>query len=193
MVTECPSDQDPRGPRAQSLPPLGLAGNSESGEGGRDLGLWIAADGSWHYRGSPIHRIELVRLFASVLRLEADGYWLVTPVERGRIGVEDAPFVAIELERCGQGAGQCLRLRTNLDAWLTVGPQHPITLRRPARVVADSGPAPYVLVRDGLQARVARSVYYELAELAEPGVHQGRSCIGVWSEGHFFALQDPDP
>jgi hypothetical protein len=193
MVTESPSDQDPRAPRAQSLPPVGPAGDRQCDEGGRDLGLWIAADGTWHYQGSPIHRIELVKLFASVLRLEADGYWLVTPVERGRIKVEDAPFVAIELERSGQGAGQRLRLRTNLDQWLTVGSQHPITLRQPAGVVADSGPAPYVLVRDGLQARVARSVYYELAELAEPGDHQGRSCIGVWSEGHFFALQDPDP
>jgi uncharacterized protein len=192
MVMESPSDQDPRAPRAQSLPTLGLAGDWQGGEGERDLGLWIARDGGWHYRGSPIRRAELVKLFASVLRLEADGYWLVTPAERGRIGVEDVPFVAVELERSGQGARQRLRLRTNLDQWLTVGPQHPITLRRPAGVVAGSGPAPYVLVRDGLQARVARSVYYELAELAEPGPHPGRSCIGVWSDGAFFALQDPD-
>jgi hypothetical protein len=189
---ESPSDQDPRAPRAQSLPTLGLAADKESGAGERDLGLWIAADGSWHYQGSPIRRIELVKLFASVLRREADGYWLVTPAERGRIGVEDAPFVAVELERREQGAGQCLRLRTNLDQWLTVGPQHPIALRRPAGVAEGSGPAPYVLVRDGLEARVTRSVYYELAELAEPGPHPGAGGIGVWSEGAFFTLQDSD-
>jgi hypothetical protein len=188
---ESPSDQDPREPRAQSLPTLGLAADWELGDGERDLGLCIASDGSWLYRGSPIRRIELVKLFASVLRREADGsYWLVTPAERGRIAVEDVPFVAIELRRSGQGTGQRLRLRIDHDAWLTIGPQHPITLRLPPGVVACSGPAPYVDVRDGLQARVARSVYYELVELAEPGSVDGRSCMGVWSAGQFFSLHD---
>jgi uncharacterized protein len=182
MVTDSPPDQ---ALRASSGPTLPL------NDAERDLGLRIASDGDWLYRGSPIRRIELVKLFASVLRREADGnYWLVTPVERGRIAVEDAPFVAIELSRIGQGTQQQLRVRTNLDEWLTIGPRHPIRLRRPAGVVSGSGPAPYVEVRSGLEARVARQVYYELVDLAEERQVEGQGCIGVWSEGHFFALHE---
>jgi uncharacterized protein len=177
MVAESPPDQAPRASSQQT---------SLSQDAERDLGLRIASDGDWLYRGSPIRRMELVKLFASVLRREKDGYWLITPVERGRIAVEDAPFVVIELNRLGQGSQQQLRLRTNLDEWVTVGPRHPIRLGRPAGVVSDSGPAPYVKVRDGLEARLARQVYYELVDLAEE--RQGR--IGVWSNGHFFALHE---
>jgi hypothetical protein len=182
MVTDSPPDQAPRASSGPALPPE---------DAGRDLGLCIAGDGAWLYHGSPIHRMQLVKLFALVLRREADGsYWLVTPVERGRIAVEDAPFVAIELARTGEGSGQQLRVRTNLDEWVPIGPQHPIRLRRPAGVAADSGPAPYVEIRDGLEARVARSVYYELVDLAEERLVDGRARIGVWSEGHFFALDE---
>ena len=182
MVTDSPPDQVPRASSAPSLPP-------EAAE--RELGLRIASDGEWLYQGSPIRRIELVKLFASVLRREADGsYWLVTPGERGRIAVEDAPFVAVELARDGQGTGQRLRLRTNLDAWVTIGPQHPIRLRRPAGVAEESGPAPYVEVRDGLEARLARPVFYELVDLAEERLLEGRVRMGVWSEGDFFALDE---
>ena len=182
MVTDFPPDQAPRASSGAVLPPR---------DAGRDLGLRIASDGDWLYRGSPIHRMPLVKLFASVLRREADGsYWLVTPVERGRIAVEDAPFVAIELARTGQGAGQQLRVRTNLDEWVPIGPQHPIRLRRPTGVAEGSGPAPYVEVRDGLEARVARAVYYELVDLAEERLVEGRAWIGVWSEGDFFALHE---
>jgi uncharacterized protein len=181
MVTESPPDQALRASSAQTLPP---------GDAERDLGLRIASDGEWLYRGSPIRRIELVKLFASVLRREGDAYWLVTPVERGRIAVEDAPFVAIELVRSGEGSAQQLRVRTNLDEWVTIGPQHPIRWRRPAGVVGDSGPAPYVEVRGGLEARIVRSIWYELVDLAEERLVGGRGCTGVWSEGHFFALQE---
>jgi uncharacterized protein len=180
---ESPPDQAPGASHNQSL-----SRNAEE----RDLGLRIAGDGTWFYQGTPIQRLELVKLFASVLRREGDGYWLVTPVERGRIAVEDAPFVAVELERTGQGAAQTLRLRTNLDEWVTIGPAHPVRLARPAGVVADSGPAPYVEVRGGLEARVARSVYYELMNLAEEQLVDGRLLVGVWSEGRFFVLHDPD-
>jgi hypothetical protein len=175
---ESPPDQAPRASSAPASPPE------------RDLNLRISGDGAWLYRGSPIRRPELVKLFASVLRREADGYWLVTPVERGRIAVDDAPFVAVELCRDGAGAAQRLRLRTNLDEWLTIGPRHPLRLRRPKGVAAESGPAPYVEVRAGLEARLARPVYYELVELAEERRGDGRSRIGVWSEGHFFALHE---
>ena len=89
------------------------------------------------------------------------------------------------------GGQQQLRLRTNLDAWLEVGPEHGLSLRTPTGVVAGSAPAPYVEVRDGLLARVARSVYYELVELAEEARIGDQMRIGVWSRGHFFALEDP--
>ena len=179
MVMESPPDQAPRASSPARLPPE------------RDLQLRIAGDGEWHYRGSPIRRRELVKLFASVLRREADGsYWLATPVERGRIAVDDAPFVAVELRREGDGVAQRLRLRTNLDEWVTLGAEHPLRLRRPSDVVAESGPAPYVEVRGGLEARLARPVYYELVELAEERLVAGRRRIGVWSEGDFFALHE---
>jgi uncharacterized protein len=157
----------------------------------RSLGLRIVHDGTWLYRGSPIHRMELVKLFASVLRREADGsYWLVTPGERGRIEVDDVPFVAIELDLEGGGMDQRVRLRTNVDEWLTLGPQHPLRLGRPGEQAADAGPVPYVLVRAGLEARLARPVFYELVEFGQERQEDGRKRFGVWSAGSFFALDD---
>jgi hypothetical protein len=157
----------------------------------RSLGLRIRLDGTWLYCDSPIERKELVRLFASVLRREADGsYWLVTPVERGRIEVDDVPFVAVELAREGAGRRQRVRLRTNLDEWLTLGPRHRLRLARAVGQAAAAGPVPYVAVRAGLDARLARPVYYELVELGEERREHGRARFGVWSEGCFFALDE---
>ena len=154
-----------------------------------DLNMRIARDGTWFYHGSPIGRKPLVQLFASVLRREANGeYWLVTPAERGRVEVEDAPFVAVELAVEGRGHGQVLRFRTNLDEWAEAGPQRPI------RIVSGdpkSGPRPYVLVRDGLEALIARPVFYELVALAQPK-GDGAQEMGVWSKGAFFPLSGPD-
>ena len=147
-----------------------------------DLGLRIARDGTWYHRGSPIQRPALVKLFASVLtRDEAGVHWLVTPVERGRIAVEDAPFVAVELRAEGAGPAQRLDLRTNLDAWVEVGHHHPLTVRD-----GPNGAAPYVLLEHGLEARLNRPVYYELVELGEPEPDGRR--FGVWSRGRFFPL-----
>ena len=117
MCTDAPSDQPPDARHGDATPPAAPAAADA-----RWLGLRITHDGTWLYRGSPIRRKELVKLFASVLRREADGsYWLVTPVERGRIEVDDVPFVAVELAVAGTGsAQQRLRLRTNLDEWLTL-------------------------------------------------------------------------
>src|SRR6266571_1829286 len=126
-----------------------------------DLDMRIARDGTWFYRGSPIGRIPLVKLFASVLRRENDGgYWLVTPAERGRVTVEDVPFVAVAFDMQGQGRGQRLIFRTNLDEIGTAGPDHPLRVE----TAADGTPAPYILVRPGLEARPVRQVFYELAE-----------------------------
>lgn len=164
-----------------------------------DFSMRIARDGSWHYRGSPIGRKELVCLFASVLKREADGtYWLETPVERGRIEVEDAPFVAVEMwwRSCADPfvpnpePKQCLTFRTNLDEMVTADADHPI------RVVIDPKtrePRPYITVRPGLEARINRAVFYELVALAEPETVDGRRLLGVWSEGVFFPIDDAPP
>lgn len=144
----------------------------------------IARDGTWHYRGSPIHRKPLVTLFSSVLERDADGqYWLSTPAERGRIDVDDAPFLAVAMSVAGTGPQQALTFTTNLDESVTAGPDHPIRVA----VDPDTGePSPYVMVRDGLEALIARAIFYDMAELAEEGPEAGMP--GVWSGGEFFAL-----
>ena len=153
----------------------------------------IARDGTWFYRGSPINRMPLVKLFASVLRREPDGlYWLVTPAERGRVTVEDVPFIAVAVDAEGAGRDQKLIFRTNLDEIVTAGPDHPLRIE----TAADGTPAPYILVRPGIEARpgleakLARPVFYELAELGQEELIAGESQFGVWSGGMFFRLGD---
>ncbi len=156
-----------------------------------DLPFLIRRDGSWLYRGSPIARKELVCLFASVLKREGDGsFWLQTPAERGRIEVEDAPFIAVELDWTGDGRQQTLSFRTNVDEVVTAGPDHPI---RVAHDVLTCEPTPYILVRPGdgehgIEARINRAVYYELVALAVPEWVGCRRMLGVWSGGRFFSL-----
>lgn len=153
-----------------------------------DFSIAIDRDGTWWHAGRPIRRIELVKLLASALHRDAAGdYWLVTPVERGRVEVADVPFLAVELAARGEGRERRLRFRTNLDAWVPLDDAHPL---RVVNRATPPGPVPYVLVRDRLEARLLTSVYYELAELAEPGPEDGR--LGVWSAGRFFPLE-PDP
>ena len=155
-----------------------------------DLEMRIARDGTWFYRGSPIGRIALVKLFASVLRREQDGsYWLVTPAERGRIAVEDVPFLAVALTRQGEGRGQQLIFRTNLDDIVTAGPDNPLGVE----TAASGEPAPYILVRDGLEARLARPVFYDLVELGGEESIEQTTQFGVWSMGRFFRLGEPGP
>jgi hypothetical protein len=157
----------------------------------RRLGLSIARDGSWSYQGSPIRRPELIRLFATALRRGADGrYWLVTPVEQGLIEVEDVPFVAVELSAEGTGRDQRLRLRSNLDHWVTLGVQHPLHWRRPPDGPEEAGAVPYVEMGEGLEARLARPVYYELVERGTTRLEGHREHFGVWSDGCFFTLDD---
>ena len=165
------SDQPPEGPQRPSC---------------GDFDIRIRRDGSWTYRNSPIGRKALVKLFSSVLRREPDGeFWLVTPVERCRVAVEDAPFVAVELSVTGAGGGQTLRFRTNLDEWVEAGPDHPIRVD----LDPDSGaPRPYIQVGDRLEALILRSVYYELAELGVERAEAGESRFGVWSNRTFFPL-----
>src|SRR5215469_13610585 len=129
-----------------------------------DLDMRIARDGTWFYRESPIGRPALVKLFASVLRREPDGrYWLITPAERGRIEVEDVPFLAVALTVRGEGREQELIFRTNMDDIVTAGPGNPLRIE----TAATGAPAPYILVRDNLEARLVRSVFYDLVDLGK--------------------------
>lgn len=156
-----------------------------------NLPFLIRRDGTWLYHGSPIARKELVCLFSSVLKRAPDGsFWLETPAERGRIEVEDAPFVAVELDWTGDGRQQMLSFRTNIDQVVTAGPEHPI---RVAHDILTCEPTPYLLVRPGagvpaVEARISRAVYYELVALAVPGWVGCRRMLGVWSCGKFFTL-----
>jgi hypothetical protein len=166
----------------------------------RDCGhfdIRIDRNGGWHYRNSPIGRKELVCLFASVLKRDGDGgFWLETPVERGRIEVEDAPFVAVEMwwRDCvcpdaprGDRPRQCLTFRTNLDEIVTADADHPIRVHL---CPVTREPRPYVTVRSGLEAKISRAVFYELVALAQPETIDGRQVLGVWSEGVFFPIDE---
>jgi hypothetical protein len=164
--------------------PLGSrdSGPTDCGE----FGIHIARDGVWWHDGSPITRLPLVKLFASVLRRDDAGtYWLVTPAERGRVTVEDAPFTAVELTVAGAGREQVLTFRTNIDDRLSAGDDHPL------RVVTDrvtGAPSPYILVREGLEARLTRAVFYELVEIGSEEQVGQSTAFGVWSQGQFFPL-----
>lgn len=146
----------------------------------------IATDGRWFHEGDEIRRIELVKLFASVLMQDKTGdYWLVTPVEKGRITVDDAPFIVCEM-LVSSGAdprSNEIHFRTNLDENIALDAAHPILLR-PADDLQDF--RPYIEVRNGLLAKLSRPVYYQLAEYVEKGA-DGR--LGVWSHKQFFALE----
>jgi len=157
-----------------------------------DIDMRIASDGTWFYQGTPIGRPALVRLFASVLKREGDKYFLVTPVEKVGIVVEDAPFLAVELvvERgeAGQGADQVLRLRTNVDDWVEAGPGHALRFA-PAE---SGGLKPSLHVRRDLWAKVTRALFYDLVELGEEREVDGKPKFGVASGGEFFAMADAE-
>ncbi len=153
-----------------------------------NFAIRIARDGTWFYRGSPIGRKELVCLFASVLRRDPDGaYILETPVERGRIEVEDAPFVAVEMWWRDCNGRSCLTFRTNLDEMVTADADHPIRVTIDLRT---REPRPYITVRPGIEARISRAVFYELVALAQTETLDGRKTLGVWSEGVFFPIDE---
>ena len=141
----------------------------------------IARDGPWFHEGSPIGRPAMVRLFSTILRREPDGrFVLVTPVEKLDIDVEDAPFVAVEVKSEGDGRERNLAFRLNTGDVVLAGPDHPLRFE-----TGQDGPLPYVEVRAGLDALVARPVYYELAELA---LAEPETPVGLWSGGAFFAM-----
>lgn len=146
-----------------------------------DSEMRIARDGTWFHQGSPIGRMAMVRAFSRILRREPDGgYVLVTPVEKLDIAVEDAPFVAVEMKAEGAGRDRKLAFRLNTGETVIAGADHPLRF-----VERADGPHPYVRVRGGLDALIARSIYYELAEIA---LADGDEPPGVWSDGAFFPI-----
>jgi uncharacterized protein len=150
-----------------------------------DLDMRIARDGTWFYLGTPIGRKPLVKLFSSILKREGDRYFLVTPVEKVGITVDDAPFVAVDFTAAGDGPNRSLTFVTQVDDEVTAGPDHPI------RVVRDpetGEPAPYVMVRRGLEALIDRKSFYRLVELGETRAVDGVEQFGVWSGGAFFPI-----
>jgi uncharacterized protein len=149
-----------------------------------DIGMKIARDGTWFYQGSPIGRLPMVKLFASILRKDPDRHVLVTPVEMVSVEVEDAPFLAVEMRREEGAAGAELVFRTNLDDETRVGPQRPLRFERSA---AD-GIKPYVLVRGDLWALATRPLFLDLVELGEIRNINGERMFGVASGGAFFAM-----
>ena len=167
--------------KSRGLPPLEKWNPPFCG----DLDMQIKRDGTWFYEGTPIGRKELVKLFATILWREGDDYFLVTPVEKVGIQVEDAPFVAVDFDVTGAGADQTLTFTTNVDDQAKAGPDHPI------RVVRDpetGEPSPYVLIRRNLEALIDRKSFYRLVDL---GVHYD-GWFGVWSGGAFFGIIPSD-
>jgi hypothetical protein len=176
--------QIPEGGR-RGPPPVHLWNPSFCG----DIDMRIARDGNWFYMGTPIGRKALVRLFSGILRRDGDDYFLVTPVEKVGIRVDDAPFVAVSLQVEGRGEAQVLRFVTQVGDEVEAGAEHPL---RVALAPDTQEPAPYLHVRANLEALVHRNVFYQLVELAEPRQIDGCDWLGVWSHGTFFPLGPQD-
>ena len=173
-----PFEADPGLP----LPPAIPRGRTNCG----DIDIRIAGDGTWFHEGCPFGRIELVKLFASVLTRDRVGaYWLVTPAEMARIRVDDAPFVAVEMTVGGRGRDQLLTFRTNIDETIVCDDRHPIRVETNPKT---GEPAPYVTVRQRMDARIVRAVYYDLVSAGTEEKVNNESVFGVWSAGTFFTL-----
>ena len=165
----------------RALPPVERWNPAHCG----DIDIRIARDGTWYHQGTPFARRELVRLFSTILRKDPDGFHLVTPGEKMRIRVDDAPFLAVLLRVDGEGENQRLIFTTNVGDETVAGAANPIRVETNTET---GEPAPYVHVRRGLEARISRNVFYQLADIAVPGTGAYAGQLGVWSEGRFFPL-----
>ncbi|SER69269.1 hypothetical protein SAMN04490244_102178 [Tranquillimonas rosea] len=154
-----------------------------------DLDMRIARDGTWFYQGTPIGRPALVRLFSTILKVEDGAYFLVTPVEKVGITVDDAPFVAQDFTADGDGAAQVITFVTNVGDSVAAGPDHPIRVVRDAET---GEPAPYVMVRAGLEALIDRKSFYRLVDICETQRHEGTDWFGLHSDGAFFPVIPAD-
>ncbi len=167
--------------KTRGLPPVHLWNPPFCG----DLDIRVAKDGTWTYLGSPIRRFELVKLFSSILKKENGKYYLVTPVEKVGITVEDAPFIAEDFDQIGSGDGQVLRFTTSVGDQAEAGADHPIRIE----IDPDTAePSPYILIRSNLEARIDRKSFYRMVDIATH--HEG--WFGVWSGGQFFGLIPSD-
>ena len=167
----------------KGLPPVHLWNPPFCG----DIDMKIAADGTWFYQKTPIGRPALVKLFASVLKREGDSYFLVTPVEKVGIVVEDAPFLAVEMSVTSADGGRVLRFRTNVDDWVEAGPGHALRFIEDS---ANGGLKPMLHVRSDLWAKVTRALFYDLVELGEERDVDGKAMFGVVSAGEFFPMAE---
>lgn len=163
--------------RKKGLPPVHLWNPPFCG----DLDMRIARDGTWFYLGTPIGRKELVRLFSTILRKDGDKYFLITPVEKVGITVDDAPFVAVDFEVSGNGHQQVLSFETNVGDTTVAGPDNPIRVTRDPQT---GEPSPFVHVRAGLEALIDRKSFYRLVDI---GTHHD-GWFGLWSDGAFFGI-----
>src|ERR1700716_3588429 len=163
---------------AKGLPPVHLWNPPFCG----DIDMRIAGDGTWFYMGTPIGRPALVRLFSTILKREGGKPFLVTPVEKVGIRVDDAPFLAVEMLNESDSRGRLLRFRTNVDDWVACDSGHRLRFE----AAADGGLAPYLHVRADLWAKVTRALYYDLVDMGEERVVDGRSMFGIASGGEFF-------
>jgi hypothetical protein len=169
---------------SKGLPPVHLWNPPFCG----DLDMRIARDGTWFYQGTPIGRPALVRLFSTILKRENGKHFLVTPVEKVGIQVEDAPFLAVEMLKEQQDGGRLLRFRTNVDDWVPCDAAHRLRFE----AAADGGLTPYLHVRADLWAKVTRALYYDLVDMGEEQVVDGNPMFGVVSGGEFFAMADAE-
>src|SRR3954451_17251846 len=170
---------------AGRLPPVHLWNPPFCG----DLDMRIAADGTWYYLKTPIGRPALVKLFASVLKREDDKYFLVTPVEKCGITVDDAPFLAVEMRIEQNEQGRVLNFRTNVDDCVACGPEHRLRFEPEPDT---GGLKPYLHVRRDLWAKVTRALFYDLVELGEERELAGENMFGIVSGGEFFAMAPAD-
>lgn len=169
-----------RAAKSGGLPPVHLWNPPFCG----DIDMRIARDGTWFYEGTPIGRPALVRLFSDILKLEDGQYFLVTPVEKVGITVDDVPFIAVDFTIRCNGPDQQIDVVTHVGDRVTAGPDHPIRV-----VLAEDGePAPYVMVRAGLEARIDRKSFYRLVDLGVTETRDGQDWFGIWSGGVFFPM-----
>jgi uncharacterized protein len=150
-----------------------------------DIDMRIARDGTWFHEGTPIGRAGLVKLFSGILKREGDKYFLVTPVEKVGIVVDDAPFLAVDFDVTGQGDAQALQFRTLTDDEMTAGKDHPIRVERDEKT---GEPKPYIRVRTNLDALIDRKSFYRMIDLGAHAMHEGVRWFGIWSDGQFFPI-----
>ncbi|MGH6713443.1 MAG: DUF1285 domain-containing protein [Bradyrhizobium sp.] len=182
-LTTAATDAAKASPAGRGLPPVHLWNPPFCG----DLDMRIAGDGTWFYMGTPIGRPALVRLFSTILKREDGKHFLVTPVEKVGIRVDDAPFLAVEMQNeQSERGGRLLRFRTNVDDWVACDGGHRLRFE----MAADGGLTPYLHVRSDLWAKVTRALYYDLVDMGEERVVDGQPMFGIESGGEFFAMAD---